>query len=426
MSYTSAVTLSNPQAPGDGRRPSPDHAQALSASRRLSPAAAFLLLASITVSFLAGSSAPTPLYPIYMAQWGLTPLMITMIFGIYALAVLLALLIAGRLSDHLGRRPVLLTAVLAQAATMVLFATATSLAGLLVARVVQGLTTGAAIGAVGAAMIDLDKTRGTVANAVAPPFGTATGALVAGVLVQYLPLPTHLVYAVFGIVFILQAVGLAFMTDSIAPRGGVLPSLKPQLSLPRATREPLLLALPVLVAVWALAGFYGSLGPMLVRGMLGSNSPLLGGLSLFVLAACGGLSVLVFQHREPKDMMMFGVASLFAGVAIAVLSLPYSAIAFFFLGTAIAGVGFGAGFQGAVRTVVPFAAPHERAGVLSIVFIISYIAMGVPAVVAGWMIAQHGNILATAQTFGAAIMALACTALLGRVLRARRYAEAVR
>jgi len=388
----------------------------------MSRTAAFLLLASITVSFLAGSSAATPLYPLYMAQWGLTPLMITVIFGIYALAVLLALLVAGRLSDHLGRRPVLLTAALAQAATMVLFATATSLAGLLFARVVQGLTTGAAIGAVGAAMIDLDKARGTVANAVAPPFGTATGALIAGILVQYLPFPTQLVYAVFGAVFILQAVGLAFMRESISARSGVLASLKPRLSLPPATREPLLVALPVLVAVWALGGFYGSLAPMLVRSMLGSNSALLGGLSLFVLAACGGLSVLAFQHREPKDMMMFGVASLFVGVAIAVLSLPYSAVAVFFLGTAIAGVGFGTGFQGAVRTVVPFAAPHERAGVLSIVFIISYIAMGVPAVIAGWMIAQHGNIIATAQIFGAVIMALACLALLGRASRAWSYA----
>jgi hypothetical protein len=101
-----------------------------------------------------------------------------------------------------------------------------------------------------------------------------------------------------------------------------------------------------------------------------------------------------------------------------VASLPYSAVAVFFVGTVIAGVGFGAAFQGAVRTVVPFAAPHERAGVLSIVFIICYIAMGVPAVAAGWMIAQHVNILATAQIFGAVIMTLAGAALLGSVFRA--------
>jgi sugar phosphate permease len=157
---------------------------------------------------------------------------------------------------------------------------------------------------------------------------------------------------------------------------------------------------------------------MLVKHMLGVNNPLIGGLALFVVAACGALAVLVLQHREPQDMMILGAASLLVGVAIAVLALPNDSIAVFFLGTVIAGVGFGTGFQGAVRTVVPFAAPHERAGVLSIIFIISYIAMGVPAVAAGWMIARHGDVLATAQIFGAVIMALASTALLGSVLRA--------
>lgn len=408
MSPPSAATLST-------RALSP---RALSPGRQLSSAATFLLLASLTVSFLAASSAPTPLYPVYMAKWGLTPLTITVIFGIYALAVLLALLIAGRLSDHVGRRPVLLVATLAQAATMVLYGTATSPTGLLVARIVQGLTTGAALGAIGAALIDLNKTRGAVANAVTPPFGTAIGSVVAGILVQYLPFPTHLVYGVFGMVFVLQAIALGFVTDTIAPRGSVLASLKPQLKLPQATREPLLLALPVLVAVWALAGFYGALSPLLLRGMLESNMPLLGGLGLFVLAASGGISILVLQHREPKDLMTFGVASLLVGVAIVVGSLPYNSIAVFFFGTAVAGAGFGTAFQGSVRTVVPFAAPHERAGVLSTIFIISYIALGAPAVIAGWMLAEHGNLIATAQIFGAVIMALAGTALLGSVVRA--------
>jgi MFS family permease len=386
-------------------------------ARHLSPAASFFLLASITASFLAGSSAPTPLYPIYMTKWGLSPIMVTVIFGIYAVAVLLALLVAGRLSDHLGRRPVLLAATVAQAFTMVLFATATSVTGLLVARVVQGLTTGAAVGAVGAAMIDLDKSRGTVANAVAPPFGTALGGILAGVLVQYLPFPTVLVYVVLGVIFLLQGLGVALMAESISPRAGVISSLKPQFKLPRATREPLLLALPVLVAVWALAGFYGALSPLLVRGMMGSNSPLLGGLALFVLASSGGLSVLLMQRREPREMMTFGAASLFFGVAIAAVALVNNAVTSFFLATAVAGIGFGAGFQGAIRTVVPFAAPHERAGVLSIIFIISYISMGLPAVIAGWMIARDGNIVATAQIFCAVLMALALTALLASVLR---------
>ena len=388
-------------------------------ARQLSPAASFFLLASLTISFLAGSSAPSPLYPIYMAKWGLSPIEVTLIFGIYAAAVLLALLIAGRLSDHLGRRPVLLVATVAQVFTMLLFATATSVTGLLVARVVQGLTTGAATGAVGAAMIDLDRSRGTVANAVAPTFGTALGALLAGVLVQYRPLPTVLVYGVLGVIFLLQGLGIALMGESISPRAGVISSLRPRFNLPRATREPLLLALPVLVVVWALAGFYGALSPMLVRGMMGSNSPLLGGLALFVLAASGGTSVLLLQRRQPREMMTFGAASLLVGVAIAAVSLVNSSVTSFFLATAVAGIGFGAGFQGAIRTVMPFAAVHERAGVLSIIFVISYISMGLPAVIAGWMIARDGNTVGTAQIFCAVLMALAFTALLASVLRTR-------
>ena len=160
------------------------------------------------------------------------------------------------------------------------------------------------------------------------------------------------------------------------------------------------------------------LSPLLIRGMLGASSPLLGGLGLFVVAATGGVAILVFQHREPKDMMTFGVASLLIGVAITIFSLPYSSIAFFFLGSTVAGAGFGTAFQGAIRSVVPFAAPHERAGVLSIVFTICYIALGVPAVVAGWLIARHGDIIATAQMFGTVVMALAGAALLGSIVRA--------
>src|ERR1700728_1834715 len=209
----------------------------------LSGNAAFYLLASITISFLAGSSAPTPLYALYQAQWGFSPITVTLIFGIYAISVLTALLFVGRLSDHLGRRPVLIAAILVQAATMVIFATAGGIEDLVLARIIQGLATGAALGAVGAGMIDLNKARGATANAVAPTFGTATGGMLSGYLVQYLPAPTHLVYAVLCVIFVLQGIGVALMTDTIAPAPGALASLRPRLNLPAAARGPLLLAL---------------------------------------------------------------------------------------------------------------------------------------------------------------------------------------
>jgi predicted MFS family arabinose efflux permease len=382
----------------------------------LSAGASFWLLASVTVSFLAGSSIPTPLYPLYQSLWGLTSMTITVVFGVYALGVLAALLFAGRLSDHLGRRPVLIAAAAGQVAVMIMFATADGAAGLIAARVLQGLTAGAALAAAGAAMIDLNKARGTTANAVAPPFGSALGGLLGGFFLQFLPAPTEFIYGVMAAVFAAQVVGLALMKEPIAPRPGAWQSLKPQLALPVAAREPLLLALPVLIALWALGGFYSSLAPMLVRGMLASHAPMLGGLAIFLLAATGGIAVLLLRSLEPRRMMVLGSLSLLVGIGIVMWAMSRNAPVVFFLGTAVAGLGFGPGFQGAVRSVVSVVAPHERAGTLSIVFIVSYISFGLPAMIAGAMV-RHATLLPTAQVFSAVVMALAAAALIATTLR---------
>jgi MFS family permease len=126
------------------------------------------LPASMVMSFLAASSAPTPLYATYAGEWHFSPITTTVIFGAYAIAVLLALLILGRVSDHTGRRPVLLAALAVQLAATVVLATAGGVDALLAGRVLQGLATGGALGALGAAMLDVDSARGALANAAAP------------------------------------------------------------------------------------------------------------------------------------------------------------------------------------------------------------------------------------------------------------------
>jgi predicted MFS family arabinose efflux permease len=387
-----------------------------------SPAAAFYLQASITMSFLAGSSAPTPLYRLYQAAWGFSPTILTLVFGIYALAVLLALLVVGRLSDYVGRRPVLLVAIAAQIASMFVFATAHSVAALLLARVIQGLATGAAVAAVGAGLLDLDRARGTVANSVAPMMGTALGAVLAGFMVRYLPAPTQLVYTLLGAVFVVQGLGVYSMAETTSTRPGALASLRPQFGLPRAVRAPLLRAVPVLVATWALAGFYASLGPTLLRGLADSDSSLLGGLALFVLAGSGALGVLALRQRGPREMVLAGAGALMGGVACILAALSAHSVFWFFVGTALAGAGFGPGFQGAVRAVIPLAGARDRAGVLAVIFVVSYLAMGLPAVLAGWLVARNGSIVVTAQGFGAAVIALAALAMAGswRAGHARR------
>jgi predicted MFS family arabinose efflux permease len=384
---------------------------------RLSRTGAFYLLASIILFFLAGSSAPTPLYGVYQAAWGFSPITITVVFGIYAIAVLATLLVVGGLSDYVGRRPVLLAATLLQALSMAIFATAHGVGALVVARVVQGLSTGAAAGAVGAGMLDIDRDKGTIANAVSPMMGTATGALVSGLMVAFLPAPTVLVYLVLGALFLAQAVGVAMMPETVTPRPGALASLRPRFHLPAHARVPMLLAVPALVAAWSLVGFYGSLGPTLVKRLLGSTSPMLGGLVLFVMAASGALSVFLANRRSARFLTIFGTATLMLGVAVSLLAIAHGSVGILFLGTAISGAGFGGAFQGAIRSVIPLAAPHQRAGVLSVLYVVAYLAMGAPAVLAGFGVVHGGGLLVTAREYGLAVIALAGAALLGTLLR---------
>jgi MFS family permease len=390
---------------------------------RLSARATFYLLASIAVSFLAGSSAPTPLYATYQAAWGFSPITTTVVFGIYAIAVLGALLTVGSLSDYVGRRPVLIAATVLQAATMVVFINAHGVADLVFARVVQGLATGAAISAIGAGMLDVDRAKGTLANAVGPMVGTASGGIVSGLMVQYLPAPTTLVYAVLFTVFVAQSVGVALMPELSARRPGALASLKPHFALPRGLRRSFFLVAPVAIAAWSLAGFYGSLAPTLLRHMIGSRSPALGGLSLFALAGGGVAAVLAMRSQSARILLTLGSVSLLAGVGITLDAVNRASIVEFFAGTLLAGAGFGTGFQGVIRTVVPLAAPHERAGVLSVLYVVSYLAMGLPAVIAGVLVVHGGGILVTAQQYGAFVISLAGLALAGALTEYYREAR---
>jgi MFS family permease len=391
-----------------------------SVRRRLSPTVSFSLLASVVVTLLASSSAPTPLYGLYQAQWGFSAITTTVVFASYAVAVLISLLIAGSVSDHIGRRPVLVAGLLVQVATMWLFVTADGVPQLIIARVVQGLATGAALGAVGAGMLDLNRERGTIANAVAPMSGTAIGALLAGVLVQFLPAPTTLVYAVLSLAFLVQAAGVVLMAETITRRPGALASLRPELRLPPAARRAVLTATPVLVAAWALGGFHLSLGPALVRLSTHSDSRLLGGAAVFAMAGTAAVVVLLLRNVSATRTILSGIVALITGVAVTELAIATGSAAVLFAGMLISGAGFGASVQGSIRTVMPAAEPHERAGLLSLVYVVSYLGLGLPAVLAGVFVVYGGGLHATAQQYGVAVILLAATALL--TFRPRRSA----
>ena len=272
----------------------------------------------------------------------------------------------------------------------------------------------------GAGMIDLDRAQGTLANSVAPMIGTATGGMVSGADGAISPgAYARRLPGLLG-VFALQGAYVARMPETALPRPGAWASLKPHLQLPPAVRSATLLAAPLLVATWTLMGFYGSLGPALVRGVMGSTSMLFGGLSLFALAGSGALAVWFLRRSPARNMMIAGAAALLVGVSTTLLAVSGGNATWFFVGTAVSGAGFGVGFQGAIRSVIPLAEAHQRAGVLSVLFLISYFAMGVPAVFAGIRVVYGGGVASAAREYGFMVIALAALALAGAVARVTR------
>ena len=160
---------------------------------KLSRRGATAFHAFVLMSFLAASAAPTPLYRVYQQEWGFSATLLTVVFGAYALALLTALLTAGRLSDHIGRRPVIALALLLQSVAMCGFLLASGPGWLVGARLLQGAATGLATASVGAALLDLHRERGALINGISPMIGMAAGALGSTALLVHAPDPLHTV-----------------------------------------------------------------------------------------------------------------------------------------------------------------------------------------------------------------------------------------
>jgi hypothetical protein len=385
----------------------------------------FWLVAAVLLLFMAAGSAPSPLYVVYQSEWHFAALTLTAVFAVYAVALLLALLTIGSVSDFIGRRPVLAASLVVQAVGMGLFLVADGVGGLVVARVVQGLATGAALGTISAALIDLEPPtmpgRGALFNSVSPPIGLALGGIGSGVLVQYAPAPTTLVFVVLGIGFLALAVGVAFLPETVRRRPGAVASLRPRIALPADGHRTFWRTAPALVATWSLGGLYLSLGPSLAAGILDLHNHLVGGLVIATLNIAAATTALTVRRR-PADVLLFGgCLVLAAGAGLTLLALALTSVPAFFAGTALAGVGFGAAFLGAFRTLAGLGRPEERAELFAAVYVISYLAFSIPAVLAGIGTNQEG-LRPSATAYGAVVILLALFVAGTGILRRRSAA----
>ncbi len=381
------------------------------------------------------NTAASPLYRLYEEQFRFSPTTLTLLFTVYIVVLLTTLLFFGSVSDYRGRRMVMLTGLVFGA---VVAACSSSLTGLSCCsrpgrcRVLRLVLSP---GAASAALLDLRPNGGAapVVSSAAPTGGQALGAIGASVLAQYAPAPTHLVWWLLLGAFLIGVVAVLAMPEPGTLRPGVLSSLRPHVSVPRAARHTFATAVPALVGIWAFAGFYLSLGPSLAAQLLHSRNLVWGGILIFLLTGLGAAASTLLARKNPRVVMLGGCLLLVIGALVTFASIATGTSAVLFIGTAIAGLGFGPAFMGAYRATVAAATSDDRAGLITAIYIVSYLATGIPAVLAG-IATSHYGLHTTALVYSVAVAVLAAAAvssLLARQMgpgraerRTRRQADA--
>ncbi|WP_454906313.1 MFS transporter [Variovorax gossypii] len=378
--------------------------------RRLPGNVAFPLLAAVLFAFFFAASAPSPLFVVFQHAWHFSSSMLTVAFAIYAIALLISLLVAGSLSDHIGRRPVVLGALALQAVAMGLFLLAQDIGGLIVARVVQGVATGVASGALSAAVVEAApasrKRLGALITSVSPMAGLALGALLTGMAVKFSIQPVALVFGVLAGVFALGAAVVMWMPETVTRRPGAWASLVPRVSIPARARAEFARGLPVFVVVWALGGLYLSLAPSLMLHVFDVDNGVVNGLTVAVLSGVGAIAPTVLGRLAAPRPAIVGMASIAVGLVLLLASLATRSLALFFVGTAVAGVGFGGAFSALVQTLAPLAQSHERGELFAAIFVVSYLAFSLPAMLAGFLVKPLG-LLATVEGYAAVLLLIA-------------------
>ncbi len=376
-----------------------------------------LTLAGEAVAFTSlylAAGAVMPLLVLYQEQWGFPAALLALAFAVYAIGFLAAVLTVGSLSDHVGRRPVLLVALIIQLASNLLFLVAPDIGWVIVARIVQGVATGAATAAFTAALVELAppnrKPVGAILGSIGLTGGLAVGSLLTGVAIQLVAAANSVTFIVLVVVTILGIAVVAVSPETVTRTPGALHSLVPRMAIPPTARREFAAAVPVIAAVWMLSGLSGGIAPSMVRTVFGLNSGLLNGVSGFIAPAASAVTGLAFARLDPRRAMTTGIYASIVGAIGIVGGVHVGSLAVMIIGQAIAGGGFGASFTAALRLVVPLAAAHQRAGMVAAIYVVCYLAFGVPVVVAG-QLAEPVGLAPTVYWYTAATVLLALVSL---------------
>ncbi|MGD8167511.1 MFS transporter [Herbiconiux sp. P16] len=358
---------------------------------------AFFGMAWVSVAFIAASAAPSPIYVLYQASWHFDSWLLSLAFSTYAFTLLLALLTVGSLSDYLGRRPVLITALIAEVVALGLLLFATDIGHVLVARAIQGFATGVATATVSAALADLSPARnrqlGATVGSITPLAGLAAGSLASGLIIQSIAAPIPVVFSVLIVILLAGLVFLVIAPETIAHRAGAGRSLAPRLHVPARSRPAFLASSFLNIGVWLTTSLVLGLLPQINRDVFGIHSGIANGGIIALLTGVGAISVVLTRSFTARRSALVSAVTLVAGAAVQATAIATVDVWLFAGGAAIAGVGAGVGFSGYIRLVIQTADPDDRAGVFSAMYVVSYLTFGVPVIIAGLVLSTFGTAL---------------------------------
>lgn len=372
----------------------------------ISQRASFWVAASVAAIALWTSAAPTVTYPVYAAEWGLTPAVTTTIFAVYPIVLVVALAIFGNISDYIGRRAAILIGLTASLLGVILFAVAPNVAWVFVGRAFMGLGVALSLSPATAAMVEFSRAgtakRAGAITTASTAAGLALATLVGGLLIQYAPFPTHLNFWVLAMVILVVLSFAWFLprhTVDVArgrwrPRVPVIPS---------GIRRHFALGAVAVVTAYSVGVVVLSLGANIAQDLIGSDNALVNGAIISLNAVAIGVAAIAVRNVRPAKLVLGGGIAAILGMATLVLSSLEHSVPIFLAAAIVTGVGYSLLFAGGLGVVSANAPAHHRAGTLSAVYLVSYLFQGTTAIFLGSVATTSG--LEFALELGAGIIA---------------------
>jgi predicted MFS family arabinose efflux permease len=386
----------------------------------VTPQVAQALVAGAFLVTMLGATLPTPLYPIYEQELGFGGLMVTVVFATYAVGVLAALLVVGRLSDQLGRKAVLFPGLAVAAASSLVFLIPHSLPALFAGRLLSGVSAGVFTGVATAAIIDLapatGRARAGLLAASVNVLGLGLGPVVAGVLADHAPHPLVLPYLLHVVLVAVAAVGLAVVPEPVERRPGRVRLQIQRVGVPDDVRPTFVRAAVSGFAGFAVLGFFTAVSPLFLGQVLHETQHLLTGLTVFALLGSATVGQVASARLPERTSLLGGCLALAAGTVVVAVGLMTALLPVVLIGAVVAGLGQGASFRAGLQAVTGAAPADRRSEVSSSYFIVLYIAISIPVIGVGAG-SQVFGLVPTAVAFAGIVALLAVGAFVSLLRR---------